>query len=374
MILKRIEYSLKLLAYGDALGVPFEIDTQKKILEKTNGKGIDKLYFYDVPSTDTFVASDKKGIGVISDDTGMTMATFVGYLLSEKYSNSNVDNIIFYLYMKWGSFQTKYKKEFEKFNLKNVYNPKWFDFFCHNCGAGDGTMLALSSGVKGTLKQPIYVKDTRNPGSFRENNGCAGMMRIAPIAWFEVLNKTFNSYNRAIENTAMTHANNEAQIHAGIVAYLIEQALQGFTIDLSLRNMENLISNKNILKEIEIIKKYILNNSFESISFKNVEEICDVVNQRKTDKKELFLSRSVFIQLMYLLYYISDKPEFDIQYILNLAVTQSGDSDSVGSILGAILGSFLYSEESIHKIDFEKLQCYEEINLSLKDLISIKNI
>ena len=154
---------------GDALGYVIEFDSWQVIQKKYGKNGI----------REPQVTGDK---AIVSDDTQMTLFTAEGYVMAfsrararEYYdcAYGSLEGYLYLSYLCWYETQLKTAREESGMQIwrkasKLVDNPKMH----HQRAPGNTCLLALRSGVMGTVENPI-----------NDRKGCGGVMRTAPLGF-----------------------------------------------------------------------------------------------------------------------------------------------------------------------------------------------
>ncbi len=316
-IQSRIRGSLLGGAIGDALG--YQIEFKKGIKDKEvtrfNGKGI------------------------ISDDTQMTLFTANALIWRETRGSLRgiammpVD-AIYYGYLDWldtqnntqGERKITWIKEIPELNIPRA--------------PGNTCITALSSGIKGTIEEPI-----------NNSKGCGTVMRVAPLGLYIKDENTAGKL--AAESSALTHGHPLGIIPSYVLASMINLIVhKDLDILTSLnQSIDGLLTNYNIFNKedtnyfIELMKKAI------KLSSSNMNNI-DAINELGEGwVAEEALAIAIYSCLKY-------SNSFEDAVVC--AVNHDGDSDSTGAIAGNIIGAYL-GEEAIPD--------YYKDNVELKDVI-----
>ena len=166
----RIAGSLIGGAIGDALG--YQIEFKRNVKNKE-------------------IISFNNGTGIISDDTQMTLFTANALLFRETRACMRgiallpVD-AIYESYLDWLDTQNHTDNHHSISWIKNIKELN------ESRAPGNTCISALSSGIKGTIKQPI-----------NNSKGCDGIMRVAPIGLY--MKKPELAGKFAAEASALTH-------------------------------------------------------------------------------------------------------------------------------------------------------------------------
>ena len=285
-------------AYGDSLGAAVEFYSSSEIFHRYGTDGI----------TRCDKAFNQKA-GVVTDDTQMAIATIQG-LLKLNTKDNKIDSV-------W--------KEYLKWYEKQNKNPS------EQRAPGNTCMSALSSGKCGTINAPP-----------NKSSGCGAIMRAHPIG-------LMYSYEEAFEmgkNIGLiTHGHPNGYIPAGVQAALIALLISGKSLHTAITIVLRLIST---IKQAEGTKTAIL-RALKAEKRGNHSEIIDTV---VGDCEGGFLGHNA---LSIALYSLLCAPEDAIKAV-QIAVNHSGDSDSTGSIAGALAGAMHGHTPFTKKIETEGIE------------------
>ena len=309
-------------AIGDALGYPIEFR-----------KGI----------KDKEITKYKDDIGIISDDTQMTLFTVNGILwretrLSAKGIAPDIADAVYYAYLDWLETQDRYKV-----NLNRVTWLKYQPELKVKRDPGMTCLSALTSGKRGTLKEPI-----------NDSKGCGGVMRVAPIGLCARSPELAGEYGAKC--SAITHGHIYSVLASFVFAATInilanteESILAAITTAMSLLPdfcEGNKLCSSNVIEDFASI----INNAIALAE----QEGADIDNIKKLG--EGWVAEEALAIAIYSCVKYSDS----FENAIICAVNHDGDSDSTGSIAGNIIGASL---------GYESLPQYYVDNLELKDII-----
>ncbi|GMT43006.1 MAG: putative ADP-ribosylglycohydrolase [bacterium] len=288
-MIKKYEGCLIGLAIGDALGAPVEGLTLRDIRERY---GINGLSDFD----------EFRGFkeGFYTDDTQMSLATAAGLIDAE---NSREDigycdytSEIYKRYLEWHESQAD--PEFRR-------------------GPGNTCLTALGSGIMGAPDKRI-----------NDSKGCGGVMRAAPAGLAFPPKKAFDE---GVRLAAITHGHPSGYLPAGFFAEMIANIIRGRMPDEAAATAGKILieheQHEETLEKIDLAIE--LAESQHTVEF-------SINKLGRGWTGEEALSISLYCSLLY----------FDDWGKGVLAsVNHSGDSDSTGSITGAILGTLLGVEK-----------------------------
>ena len=288
-------------ALGDAFGIPVEF------------MDLEDIHYYYGPNGLTVFSYNKKTSGVarFSDDTAQTVFTADGLLKS----------IVHFGYEAPLSLETVHSsyRDWYFLCIRNTHpNHGWITQWkglAAMMGGGKTTISALSGERMGTLADPL-----------NDSSSCGGVMRCAPcglIYW----NDPQRAFQAACDCTLITHGNPDAFLPAGVYAAIIAELLLGKTIPEAINEAVTILKSRpdhtntlaKINQAIELAAQPLL-------PYEAIEEIG--LGYLGTD----CLAIAIYCAL---------KTPNDFHQTLINAVNHSGDSDTVGSVAGGIVGAYL---------------------------------
>ncbi len=288
-------------AIGDAYGAPVEFMKLNKIK---------KIYGEDGLQT---LISDENNQSKFTDDTQLTIFTADGLLKSGARDfgiNKEPDyNIIYNSYRNWHSICSQ-KTKAGKGWISDINE------LLGTGGSGKTCMQTLSENTFGTLQTPLNY-----------SKGCGGVMRVAPVGLMYYKNPK-NAFNVAIKCAALTHGHPDAYLSAGVYASIISNIVCGKTleesIDSSVKILKTYKGHENVLEKINLAK---------ALAKKE-----DVPPDQaiKTIGKGWVGDEAIAIAI-----YCALKTPDDWEKAVINSINHDGDSDSVGSITGGLMGALL---------------------------------
>ena len=276
------------LVVGDALGAPVEFMSVHEIKKRYGEQGIT-----DFDRWGRFPA------GFYTDDTQMSLATAAGCIQAQQREREKgicqPVSAVYKSYLDW--LQTQSDPE-------QVRAP------------GNTCLSALRSGRMGTVEKWI-----------NNSKGCGGVMRTAPAGLAYPPGRAFGE---GVAFAAITHGHPSGYLPAGILAEMIAHLIRGKpltdAIDLSISPLLKYDGYRETLEGLELARKLGASNV-------GTEECIRQIGEGWVGEEALAIS-----------IYCALKFSNDWSGGTLAAVNHSGDSDSTGSITGAILGTFLGCE------------------------------
>jgi len=313
-LIRKYQGCLLGLAIGDALGAPVEFLSLPEIKKRYGMDGI----------TDFHAWGGFKP-GSYTDDTQMSLATAVGCIRAyQRWREKGIGHsasVVYQCYLDW---------------LESQNDPE------ERRGPGRTCLSALQSGKMGTIKEKI-----------NNSKGCGGVMRTAPVG---LAFPSCRAFQEGAEYAAITHGHPSGYLSAGFLSAMISYIIEGKklpeAIDLSIGQLTRYDSHSETLKIIELAQKL-------SVSQKSVEKSIQAIGGGWVGEEALAISL-----------YCSLKFSDNFERGTLAAVNHSGDSDSTGSITGAILGTLL-GVESIPGLWVKKVEGSDRIKKIADDMFSI---
>jgi len=234
--------------------------------------------------------------GSFTDDTQMSLATAVGciraYHRFEDRGLCHPATIVYHRYLEWYQLQK---------------DPK------QRRAPGNTCMSALGSRKMGTIEYPI-----------NDSKGCGGVMRTAPVG---LAFPAGDAFQQGMECAAITHGHPSGYLSAGFLSELIARLLAGEAfeeaIEASCAELRKYRGYEETLRAIQLAKEKVE-------SHEEIEVAIPSIGQGWVGEEALGIS-----------IYCSLKYSGDWEKGVLASVNHSGDSDSTGSITGAILGTSL---------------------------------
>ena len=318
IIQDKIRGSLLGGAVGDALG--YQIEFKRDIKDKE--------------------ITRFKDVGIISDDTQMTLFTATSLIWRETRASirgvaMKPCDAIYFGYLDWLDTQNNNKEEARTSWIKDI------DKLNIPRAPGNTCLSALSSGKKGTILEPI-----------NNSKGCGGIMRVAPIGLY--IKNPQEAGKIAAEASAITHGHPLGIMPSYVFAYMInlltynEIQIKDALIK-AIKSLEEEYDNFN--KEDTDYLKELIDKAIK-LSESNINDIEAISQLGEGWVAEEALAIAIYSCLKY-------STSFEDAVVC--AVNHDGDSDSTGALAGNIMGASL-GEISIPN--------YYLDNLELKDIIT----
>ncbi len=273
------------LAVGDALGAPVEFLSLEDIQRRYGKRGI-----RDFDSWGRFPA------GGYTDDTQMSLATALGCIRALQRTRSigmcHPASVVYQRYLDW---------------LKSQ------DDAAQRRAPGNTCLSALRSGTMGTIEERI-----------NDSKGCGGVMRTAPAG---LAFPSGEAFREGAEYAAITHGHPTGHLTAGYLAELVALLVSGKSLDQALDGATTRLDSYSERNE-----------TLEAVNLARRLAATEVSPERAISQigEGWIAEEALAISI-----YCSLKFRDNFKEAVIAAVNHSGDSDSTGSITGAILGTAL---------------------------------
>ena len=293
------------LAIGDALGAPVEGMMMCQIRGAFGDDGITDLHpWRDHPA------------GSVTDDTQMSLATAEalvrtkaagdGELLDAEYAPA-----VWAAYLDW---------------LVSQDDPR------HRRGPGRTCLTALATGTMGTIEKPI-----------NDSKGCGGVMRVAPAG---LAFRPEEAFRQAAAFAAITHGHPSGYLSSAALAAIVSHVIEGLTLREAAAGAMKLLENEE--------------GAHETVM--KLDEAMRFVERRAPPERALAVLGEGWVgeEALAIAFFCAGRYPDDLRQALFAAVNHSGDSDSTGSIAGAIVGAWL-GEEGIPAEWSSKIEAKEKL-------------
>jgi ADP-ribosylglycohydrolase len=273
------------VAVGDALGAPVEFFSMAQIREHYGPDGI----------TDLDSWGGHPG-GAFTDDTQMTLATAVGLLSAfQDHAEHGASDVVASLHGAYGAW----------LELQN--DP------AEQRAPGRTCITALASGRIGTVNQPL-----------NDSKGCGGVMRVAPVGLAFPAEVAFRY---GVDAAAITHGHATGYLAAGYLAELIARIAGGEDLMNAAAETCNALGawpdHAETLHAVQCALE-------ATTRTQEPDETIAALGDGWVAEEALAIGL-----------YCAIRFAGDFRRACLAAVNHSGDSDSTGSICGAILGAAL---------------------------------
>ena len=329
-------------AAGDALGTEVELSTLDEIRARFGNEGITEYAFHS-------------NVAEISDDTQLSLFTATG--LMSAYTISGEKSAPQYSQFVWKSYQGWLRTQEEThpsvsgklswlLSDKRLYSKRV---------PGKTCLSVLEGGVPGTPEKP--VNDART---------CGAVMRIAPVGlWVATTDATADQTARLGSRlAALTHGSVHARLAAALHALIIKNiiSLENKSLySIVLQSTDELRRNFETEKELQ---------SFASLIYKAL----DITKLNIIDDSEaikLLGEGWEAVEAVAIAIYCAVKHSDDFERAVIASVNHDGDSDSVGTLCGNIIGAYLGIDRIPDKFK-EKLELSDLITEISTDLFTAK--
>ena len=192
-----------------------------------------------------------------------------------------------------------------------------------------------------------------------DSKGCGGLMRVAPVGLFSANHDRDMAVAWASEIAASTHGHPFGYMAAAFLSSMIFDLSQGV----------------GLLRAVSEAKDACRKHYGES----RIDELCDIVDgaaelsgssRPDGDCMEAIGEGWVAEETLAMAVFACLRHPDDPKACLRCAVNVTGDSDSIGSVAGNILGAHLGIDAVRSAFDLGKLECYTCIGVTAEDLIA----
>lgn len=328
-------------AIGDALGAPVEFMKRAEILRKFGPKGI------------TQYAPAYGGLGMITDDTQMTLFTAEGLIRAWvrgcMKGITTYSGVTAHAYLRW--LQTQGERptcdiDFGTDETGWLFQQREL----HSRRAPGNTCLAALRAMK-SLGEPA-----RN-----DSKGCGGVMRVAPVGLFawrlRQQDSPHDAFRLGAELAALTHGHPTGALTGGVLAVLILALTDGASLPEALVVSKAILrsepGHEETLRAIELA---------ETLAASGQPHEAAISQLGQGWIAEEALAISIYCALV----------ARNFKHGVILAVNHDGDSDSTGSITGNLLGA-MHGVRAIPAEWLEPLELREVITSLAEDLYAFKD-
>ena len=293
-------------AVGDALGAPVEFMGIDEIRSRYGQAGVTR---YET-------AYGRRG--AITDDTQMALFTAEGLILSTVRSEyaAAPTTAIYHAYLRWLYTQDTLRQN----HLVDTHGTcavidgiltGHAALFCRRA-PGRSCLSALRSGQMGTMDVPV-----------NQSKGCGGVMRVAPVGL--ACSDIEKAFQLGCEAAAVTHGHPTGFLSAGHLAALVS----------------GLLSEKPLAAALVDANRVLAQRPQHDECLRAVEQAADLSQHRSPSPEMLEHLGAGWVaeEALAIGLYCALTADDDFRTGALLAVNHSGDSDSTGSICGAVIGA-----------------------------------
>lgn len=328
-------------AVGDALGAPVEFMKRTEILRQFGPKGI------------TQYAPAYGGVGMITDDTQMTLFTAEGLIRAWVRGClkgiTTYSGVTAHAYLRW--LQTQGERptcdiDFGTDETGWLFQQREL----HSRRAPGNTCLAALRAMKS------FGEPARN-----DSKGCGGVMRVAPVGLFawrlRQQESPRDAFRLGTELAALTHGHPTGALTGGVLAVLILALTDGASLPEALAVSKAILraepGHEETLRSIEMA---------ESLAASGQPHEAAIAQIGQGWVAEEALAISIYCALV----------ARNFKHGVILAVNHDGDSDSTGSITGNLLGA-MHGVRAIPAEWLEPLELRDVITTLADDLFACKD-
>lgn len=335
MLQDRVRGSLIGGAIGDALGYPVEFNSYTEIVRRYGERGITRL-----ETEQSWLSEDMQaGKAVVSDDTQMTLFTANG-LLNAPRLGIEPKFAICRAYLEWLETQTGQHKGKAECWIRDV--PEL------NCRRAPGnTCISSLSDIK------------RGRDPMNNSKGCGGVMRVAPIPLYAVVN------DRMTIADAEKLAGDAAEITHQHPLGFISAALMSHVIFRLAKDIQPTVSSmmKYIMEGVDAIREMYGNYHNDVARMSELaERAIFLLDNNKSDVENLGHLGEGWVgeEALAIGLFCALKHFDSFEEAMIVAVNHDGDSDSTGAVTGNILGA---------AIGYDAIPDFYKKDLEMHDLI-----
>lgn len=322
-------------AMGDAFGNPIEFLAIEGIRERYGADGLQEPILIG-------------GRYRITDDTQMTLLTADGMLFAyTKWCTDAFADLpsryVYGRYRRWARLQG--------FGIDgDAESDSWlFD---------DPAMYAERSPGNTCIRELQRYGEPAKIGSPRNGSkGCGGLMRVAPAGLF--CDQRMMSVKWAADIAASTHGHPFGYMTAGMLAAIIHCIMEGEDLRQSISDAGSTCMDYFKDPDMDDLCRIVDRAVELSESSKGDAECMRELGEGWVAEETLAMA--VFSCLRH-----SDDPK----QCLRCAVNVTGDSDSIGSVAGNIIGAYLGIDRIREAFDVSKLECIDKMEIIAADLVS----
>lgn len=337
-------------AVGDALGAPVEFWSQEQIDRTFGAEGVRSYHPATFPNA--------HGIGLITDDTQMTLFTAEGLLRADMRSTAkgicHPPSVVHHAYLRWHATQKLERPPSVLDESGDPFDPASIDGWL----AREPWLYSRRAPGATCLTALAEARALGDPAN-NDSKGCGAVMRSAPFGLIPMT----DAPGLAVECAALTHGHPTGQLTAGALTVIVETLMGGRPLDSAIAMSQYWLSEQRDSDETlrALDRAAELAASAASHDARAHRSNIDALGEGWIAEEALAMG--VYAALAF--------PEADqIRDALALAVSHRGDSDSTGSICGNILGA-LHGARALPADLVEGLEGREAIVRLATDLCSM---
>ena len=347
-------------AFGDALGFPVEFMTLSEIVERYGRHGIVGLEL------------GPNGRALVSDDTQMTLFTLDGLTTGirrarELGTDAKAEVYLDRAYLDWFATQQS------RLHYMNAFTSIYSDQRLRGQRTPRRTCMSALTQQFVNLDNPRDMFNIKNRGRLEQpindSRDCGAVMRSAPIGL--LLNE--ENYNLGAENVALVAARGAAITHGNPLGWLPAALLAEIVHRMTYRKPADPTLDRLMLNALYQIEQ----------QFRGIKELPEFVSLMEKAIQLAMTSQvkpgAALAQLgkgvtgdsaLAAAVYLSMRYQNDFYTAMHAAVNCSGESDTIGSVTGNILGAWQgYEAISMQLDQVYGMQGFLEQHLEMYDLI-----
>lgn len=332
-------------AVGDALGAAIEFLAWPKVVAEFGAQGI-RSY-----------AQCYGGVGLITDDTQMTLFTAEGMLRAWVRSLFRGIGPVFTpvtckAYLRWLWTQGEPLSALARENGWLIQQRQLF--------------AQRAPGL--TCLAALREKNSLDEVAVNDSKGCGAVMRVAPIGLFAASIRRWSDariFDLGVENAALTHGHPSGQVPAGAMALMLALIAAGLPLREAVGRM--LFTARTHVAHYETTSLIERACQYSDVPG-SAPEVIPTIGQGWVAEEALAIG--LYCALRALRLHPKDKPKAFDEGVIS-AVNHGGDSDSTGSIAGNLLGAEL-GVEAIGEHWLADLELRQVITEVADDLATVR--
>ena len=324
-------------AIGDAFGYTIEFSDIQSIREWYGDCGLQEPVQY-------------RGKYRISDDTQMTLLTADGLLTGEtrfccRGIASSPADYAYPKYRMWAKLQG--------FDVEGCVHNSWL--------FEDPAMYARRSPGNTCISDLCRNEFAAKPDQPRNSSkGCGGLMRAAPagIAAHRFSDPNIKAIEWGEEIAAATHGHPLGWMTAGIMAGIINRIMIGDSLEKSIKRAISFCESRHEGSGYAAQLSSIIDETL-ALAESDGDDLECMSKLGEGWVAEETLAMALFSCIRH---------QDDIKGCLRCAVNVTGDSDSIGSVAGNILGALVGIDAVKEAFEIRRVECHDLIEITAADL------